>query len=188
MYVPGKYLPLLLVRQLTPKEALLAINAEAVAQNEQDALKLLIEWLRAAVKRARTLPPTLPIMEAKFARKQRAMAERDLSAWNRTNLAPGGGTAQSTGTSNQAQAPILQSLQAMLLQAQNQGTVLQVARRVKKPSKQWEGTIGLLLCLVGVTAEIDLPPLWHAWSNCNKKESRTILQERAPTQQHTRER
>jgi hypothetical protein len=190
MYVPGKYLPLLLARRLTPKEALLAINAEAVTQNEQDVLKPLIDWLRAAITRtavddtttslvARTLPPTLPIMEAEFARKQRAMAERDLPAWNRTNLAPGGGTgtAQSTGTSNPAQAAILQSLQALLLQAQNQGTVPRAPRRVKKPSEQWEGTIDLLLHLVGVTAEIDLPPIWHAWSNCNKKESRTILQE-----------
>jgi hypothetical protein len=86
IYVPGKYLPLLLVRHMTPKEALIAINAEAVSQGEQDLLEPLLDWLRVAVTRttiddtttsvvARTLPPTLPIMEIEFAEKQRAMAE-----------------------------------------------------------------------------------------------------------------
>jgi hypothetical protein len=49
IYVPGKFLPLLLAQCLTPKEALLVINVEAVAQNKQDVLKPLIDWLRAAV-------------------------------------------------------------------------------------------------------------------------------------------
>jgi hypothetical protein len=48
MYVPRKYLPLLLARRMTPKEALLAINAEAVSQGEQDALGPLVDWLRVA--------------------------------------------------------------------------------------------------------------------------------------------
>jgi hypothetical protein len=118
----------LLAWRMTPKEA---INAEVVAQNKQDILKPLIDWLRAAVTHtavddtttllvARMLPPTLPILKAKFARKQRAMMERDLPAWNCTNMAPGGGTAQSASTLNQAQAAIIQSLQVLLLQ----GTVL----------------------------------------------------------------
>jgi hypothetical protein len=42
-YVPGKYLILLIVHRMTPKEALLAINTEAVSQNEQDTLALLIK-------------------------------------------------------------------------------------------------------------------------------------------------
>jgi hypothetical protein len=73
MYVPGNYLPLLLAPQMTPKEALISINAEAVSQGEQDVLKPLIDWLRVAVTRtavdgatmslvARTHPQTLPIM------------------------------------------------------------------------------------------------------------------------------
>lgn len=107
MYVPGKYLPLLLSRRLTPKEALIAVNAEAVSQGEQDVLKPLLDWLRVAVTRtagddtttsvvARTLPPTLPIMETEFAEKQRAMAESDLPAWNRSNVASGNNPTQST--------------------------------------------------------------------------------------------
>jgi hypothetical protein len=35
----------MLAKRLTPKEALLVINAEAVTQNEQDLLKPLIDWL-----------------------------------------------------------------------------------------------------------------------------------------------
>jgi hypothetical protein len=36
MYVHRKYLPFVLARCMTPKEALFSINAEAVTQNEQD--------------------------------------------------------------------------------------------------------------------------------------------------------
>ena len=76
-----------------------------------------------------------------------------------------------------AVAAILQSLLLLLHQSQTQGVIPpSPARRIKKPSEHWEGTIDLLLRLVGVTAESDLPPLWHAWSNCNKKEARTVLQ------------
>jgi hypothetical protein len=107
MYVPGKYLPLLLARRMTPKEALLAINAEAVSQGEQDALGPLVDWLRVAVTRtaiddtttslvACMLPQTIPIMDSEFAEKQRVMAERDLPAWNRANATTGSNAAPSS--------------------------------------------------------------------------------------------
>jgi hypothetical protein len=194
MYVPGKYLPILLARRMTPKEALLAINAEAVTQNEQDLMKPLIDWLRVAVTRtgvndttfstvARTLPPTILLADAEFSRKQKAMAERDLPGWNSTNVASqqGGGNQNqyqgySNGQGNPAQTVILQSLQLLLQQSQTQGTITS-ARRIKKPSERWEGTIDLLMRLTGVATESDLPPIWDAWANCNKKEARTVLQE-----------
>jgi hypothetical protein len=50
-------------------------------------------------------------------------------------------------------------------------------RRTKKPSEHWEGTIDLLLRLVGVNAEDDLPLVWQTWANCHKKEARAVLQE-----------
>jgi hypothetical protein len=65
----------------------------------------------------------------------------------------------------------------LIQQSQTQGTITP-AQRTKKPSKHWEGTIDLLLRLVGIGAEDDLPPIWPAWANCNKKEARTVLQER----------
>jgi hypothetical protein len=97
MYVPGKYLPLMLDRRMTPKEALLAIHAEATSQNEQLSLKPLLDWLRVAVTRsaadeatfsvvARTLPPTVPLADAKFSGKQKTMAEKDLPSWNPTSV------------------------------------------------------------------------------------------------------
>jgi hypothetical protein len=168
-----------------------------VAQNESILLGPLIKWLCVAITRsaiedvlppmnARVLPPSLPIMEVGLAEKQRVMAERDLPLWNCTNVtagapqggAPQGATPPGTGR-NHAQNAILQSLQVLLQQAQTQGTIpTSVApKKVKKPSKHWEGTINLLLRLVGVNDEADLPPVWHAWANCNKKEARMVLQE-----------
>jgi hypothetical protein len=135
---------------------------------------------------ARTLPPTLPIMEAGLAVKQRIMAERDLPLWNRTDSTAGvsqGGTLTPGTGGSQAQNAILQSLQVLLLQAQTQGTIPPsvAPKRVKKPSEHWEGTIDLLLRLAGVDAEADLPPVWGAWANCNKKEARMVLQEHLRT-------
>jgi hypothetical protein len=74
MHIPGKYLPLLIVCCLSPKEVLLTINTEAVTQNEQDKLVLLINWLRMVVTCSAAGPtvhfsmacsamPRMPIME-----------------------------------------------------------------------------------------------------------------------------
>lgn len=118
-------------------------------------------------------------MEATFAERQRTMVEGDLPGWNRTNTATaasGGIARRPTGTGNIAHTAILQSLQLLLQQSQTQGPVAP-ARRVKKPSEQWEGTINLLLRLTGISAEDNLPPFWLAWANCNKKEACTLLQE-----------
>jgi hypothetical protein len=174
MYVLSKYLPLMLAKRLTPKEALLVINAEAVTQNEWDLLKPLIDWLQVAVTCtaikdtafslvARTLPPIIPLADAKFASKQKAMAERDLPGRNPTNVirqpAGGGQPPYLGGHGNQARMVILQSLQLLLQQMQTQGAII-MTRCVKKPSEQWEGTIDLLLRLTGVTMEADLPSIW----------------------------
>jgi hypothetical protein len=91
-------------------------------------------------------------MDSEFAEKQRVMAERDLPAWNRANATTGSNAAPSStlqgpggDSSNQARAAILQSLQLLLQQAQTtQGTISNPARRTKKPSKHWEGTIDVL--------------------------------------------
>jgi hypothetical protein len=91
MYVPGKYLPLLLSRRMSPEEALVAVNTDAMTQNEQGLMKPLNDWLRVAVTRAavedtafsvvaRTSPPTVPLADAEFAGKQKTMAERDCPA------------------------------------------------------------------------------------------------------------
>jgi hypothetical protein len=85
---------------MTPKEALQAINTEAVLQNKQGALEPLIDWLRVAVTRltadpashsivAPTSSPTIPIMETAFAERQRTMVEGNLPGWNQTNVAVG---------------------------------------------------------------------------------------------------
>jgi hypothetical protein len=98
MYVPGKYLPLLIARRMTPKEALIAVNAEAVLQNKQDTLAPLIKWLSVAMTHsaveptaqssvASSAPPTMPIMEPAFSERQKTMVEQDLPGWNRTNAA-----------------------------------------------------------------------------------------------------
>jgi hypothetical protein len=131
---------------------------------------------------ARLALPTAPLMDLAFAAKQKIIALGDLPGWSLTNVTgngtpgqpgpPVGGLGGSTGATN----TILHSLQLLIQQSQSQGAV-QPARRIKKPSEHWEGTIDLLLRLVGINAEDDLPLIWQAWANCHKKEASTILQE-----------
>jgi hypothetical protein len=121
-------------------------------------------------------------MEPEFAAKQKTIVLGDLPGWNITNVSgnstqgqpgqPVGGLGGITGRTN----TILQSLQLLTQQSQSQGAT-QPARHIKKLSEHWEGTINLLLCLVGVNAEDDLPLIWQAWANCHKKEAHTLLQE-----------
>jgi hypothetical protein len=156
---------------------------EAVSQNEQDVLLKppLIDCLGVAVTRtavddtttfqlAGTLLPTVPIiMEAKFTKNQKVLGGRDLPAWNRTNVAPGGGTTQNTNQ-DPSTGCYIAVLTGPAAAGKNPRHLPTPAQCIKKPRKQWEGTIDLLLHLIlGVTAEAHLPPLWHAWSNCNKK-------------------
>jgi hypothetical protein len=170
MYIPGKYLPLLIVHHLSLKEALLAINTKAVAQNKQDTLTPLIDWIRVAVtcsaaeltmhsSMVHSAMPLMPLMEPAFATKQKTIVAGDLPGWNCTNAAGGGTPGQPQqplgglggGTTN----TVLQSLQLLIQQSQMQGNLMPM-RCIKKPSKHWEGTIDLLLHLVGINAEDNL--------------------------------
>jgi hypothetical protein len=55
MYVPRKYLPMLLETRLTPKEALCKIVIESTSQGDSDSLKPLIDWFWVAVTRSEVL-------------------------------------------------------------------------------------------------------------------------------------
>jgi hypothetical protein len=81
---------------------------------------------------------------------------------------PGGGTPVQPGhpalvglTRGTPTNTILESLQLLIQQSQTQRTIMP-ACPTKKPSEHWEGMIDLLLCLVGVNTEDDLPPIWQA--------------------------
>jgi hypothetical protein len=155
MYVPGKYLPLLIMWRITPKEALLVINTKAVAQNEQDLLEPLSDWLRVAVTRSAVDPtaasavacsalPSMPLMELEFAEKQKILVVDDLPGWSQSHTSGNSAPGQPGGTAGSTTNAILQSLQLLLQQSQTQGTIAP-ARRIKKPSKHWEGTICTML-------------------------------------------
>jgi hypothetical protein len=115
MYVPGKYLPLLIACRMTPKEALITINTEAVTQNEQDTLAPLIDWLRVAVPRSAVDPnahsavahsalPFMPLMEPAFAERQTLIGTGYLPGWTESHEretgggTPGGRTARTATT------------------------------------------------------------------------------------------
>jgi hypothetical protein len=49
MYVPGKYLAMLLEKHLWPKEALIMILMESTSQGDTNNLTPLIDWLEVAV-------------------------------------------------------------------------------------------------------------------------------------------
>jgi hypothetical protein len=43
------------------------------------------------------------------------------------------------------------------------------------PSKKYKAMLHILLEFLEVPNEVDLPPLWHSWANCNKRQEFSVL-------------
>ena len=182
MYVPRKYLPMLLEERLTPKEALCKLVIESTSQGDNDSLKPLIDWFRVAVTRsedlvtspssvARTSPPEVALMEPQLLQEQLKVTKTDLPAWNNTG--------RTTGTGRQEADDTVEKLVDILHKRGPSGISLPVpAKKDQKPSDHWQGTINLLLRIVQVGSEADLPDVWSAWARANKKEHWNVLQEK----------
>jgi hypothetical protein len=93
MYVPGKYLTMLLEKRLRPKEALIMIltETELTSQGDTDVLLPLIDWLWVAVTRmdadkasassvARSSSPEVPLMDPELVHKQTQNVKKELPA------------------------------------------------------------------------------------------------------------
>jgi hypothetical protein len=52
------------------------------------------------------------------------------------------------------------------------------AKKDQKRSDHRQGTVDLLLHMVQVGSEADLPAVWPAWAQANKKEHQNVLQEK----------
>jgi hypothetical protein len=91
MYVPGKYLAMLLERRMRPREALIMILTESTSKGDTDDLAPLIDWLKVAVTRAevpetsastvaRTNSPEVPLMDPELIHNQSKIVKKDLPA------------------------------------------------------------------------------------------------------------
>jgi hypothetical protein len=92
MYVPWKYLPMLLETELTPKEALCKVAMEATSQGDSSILKPLIDWLCVAITRSDMAEtslslvawaslPEIALIEPQLLQGQLKVVKTDLIAW-----------------------------------------------------------------------------------------------------------
>jgi hypothetical protein len=110
-------------------------------------------------------------MEPQLLQEQLKVTKADLPAWNNTER-----TARATR--NEADDTV-EKLVDILHQRGPSGISLPApAKKDQKPSDHWRGTIDLLLRVVQVGSEADLPDVWSAWARANKKEHRNVLQEK----------
>ncbi len=183
MCVPPKYVDLFLGKRLHPRDGFLALERAVRENDDEEAMKPLVDWLRVSVTRGGvdaqenskvTLvqPPGVPMVTPELAKKLQRLVRGDLPAWqqsvNRTQGATG-----TTSTSVQ-QTQIEQLLLAHLLRQQGAGIN---GEEEKLPSVHFKGTINLLLRLTNKREESELPEIYHRWANSNKKEFRAVLQE-----------
>jgi hypothetical protein len=47
----------------------------------------------------------------------------------------------------------------------------------KLPSERFTVTLPVLLDILQLHSELDLPPLWHRWANCTKRQEVQVLQD-----------
>ena len=185
MCVPPKYVPIFLGNRLTPREGFVAVEQAVRANEDEEAMAPLVDWLRVALTRD---PPTqatgparsvlavenllnVPMLTAGLAERLHRIVSGDLPDWNKTAQAGG---AVAAATTRPEQQQIEQLLLAQLLRQQGTGAT---ESAVKLPSAYFKGTINLLLRLTSCQSEAELPEIYHRWANATKREVRPILQE-----------
>ena len=181
MYLPPKYIGIVLGRHLTPRE--LWDELGGAIRNEtatvQADLAPLLNWIRAAVTKFN--PTNYPVNRldhpkspAPFiASLQDHLAEvfhRDLPGWSKGPSPP-----SQPGT--QPVVDAVNHLAAELVRGRQEEAARRVANTTKTPEQYYGAGILSLYRFTHVGAQADLPPLYAAVSNTTKKNLRTTIAE-----------
>ena len=137
--------------------------------------KALVDCLRVAASEEghainRAYGPSAPIMDGALQGCLVPLVGQDLPSWNNPQMSGERAANANTGPANSSMPSRLETLLAEILLAQQpQGAPVLVAGNGEKlPSETYRKTIDVLPRLTQQRSEQSLPPLWHAWSNCEK--------------------
>ena len=179
-FVPFEFVPLLLPRALSPKQAFTAVFGHAQARNKVNAIRPLLDWLKLAATEAQVgggeshllqdfpvlaHPPNAALLSF-FARK----LDTDLPDWRGTQAVPTFGAAsvvQSIDNLTAEQRATRQEAQAQRAAAERGKTPLQFFG---------SSTLLMVMRFCNVATADQLPPLWSAFAGAPKAQRVSTLQ------------
>ena len=177
--VPRPYIPLILGKTLTPRQAWATFSTAIAAASQQTMCAPLLDWLRVActMKRSNLVPATqlgdfptiFPALAAdtQLDRHRWSILTRDLPALSKTTT---------TGATERV-ATILGTMRADRVTERAQDEVRRTAaQREKLPSETKFKTVARdWMAFTSAATEADLPPVYHQIVNSDKGEHLTIL-------------
>ena len=182
MYLPPKYIHLVLERHLTPRQAWEIIGG-AVRQEPQQVqqhLKPILDWLTGACTKfantdvpiVRLPPPPAPVPYTTGLQDHHSdLVNRDLP-----NLQLPGNNDPAAAT--QPVVDAVNNLAAELVRTRNEEAVRRAADKTKTPSDYFGDNIITLLRYTHAPDAVQLPPLYTTIANTTKKNLRPVIAEK----------
>jgi hypothetical protein len=181
--IPQAYLPMLLTRQLTPRELWEQVVMAIIAEGKQQACEVFITWARVALVLrpdptdptnflapancmglARTSFPTIAV-DAALQHHRWSVLVQDLPALDPQRLSQ----------SDQVLAVLAALRQDRAAERAADAATATAAKQPKLPSEVFPMTVPVWMLACGVANERSLPALYHHWTQATKGERRAVF-------------
>ncbi|MGH7974646.1 MAG: hypothetical protein ACREBR_03905 [bacterium] len=177
MYVPPKYVPLLLGEQLTTRATWKRIGSAIIRDGNQRACRPLLNWLRiSSIRTGRRgevatclARPEIPFADARLIAHRWGLVRQDLP-WYQT----GNQRFRVDQEIDDRQVIGIGGILGELIRQVQRPEPL--ATQPKLPSARWPAVIDAILRVCEVDDETDLPTIYHQLAKTSKKDERMIVQ------------
>lgn len=178
MYVPPRFLPIVINRRLSPRELWVDLVGAIEAEGMTDSCRELVDWVKlTGVRHDAALPshvcqatPAVPLADANFIRHRKTILLQQLPG-----LVPAPAGAGSDAHVAQMANFVGQLVNESRISREEARDRQDETRAPKLPSSHWGEAACQLLCLLcGVTTEADLPEVWLALAAAGKKDRLAI--------------
>ncbi|MGH7974558.1 MAG: hypothetical protein ACREBR_03445 [bacterium] len=175
MYVPSKYVPLVLHGVLSPRALWERMGRAIIADGNEITCNTLLDWLRAALVRPAAAPASTVVTIMRhpqpIAGEHPPLSEQR-AARVREDLPQRFPTPQGALEGTLAQA--MGAMRRDMIGEREDNR--REKESVKLPSKRWKTTLHILMRVCHVQNELHLPQLWHDLAEGSTKEDRRIFQ------------
>jgi hypothetical protein len=179
-YLPAVYVPLFLSSNgYTIRQAWEILLPALHQRQERETCLMLITWLRAA-SMGSALPLPLHIGAPAITTFLQAPPADEYLLTHRNQILRNA-LPHLSAPPHTLEVALSQMAAALITQTNDsrQAREQKAARDLapKLPSERFTITLPVLLDLLQIPNEVDLPPLWHRWANCMKKQEVQVLQD-----------
>ncbi|MGH7974086.1 MAG: hypothetical protein ACREBR_01070 [bacterium] len=179
MFVPPRYVPLLLGQRLRPKEAWAQVGGAIIADNKSEECSLLLDWLRVALTIPGGQQAVLPIVtrdieippigDRDFMRTRWELVMRDLPHYRNQAMAP-------PAVENGYGLLVNELREERRFTHERYEAERAIRAQPKTPTTRWPGTIQTINLLCEVPTAAHLPPVYSQLAAGHKTKDRQIIQ------------